>query len=139
MENIRFRFILLLIFLLFLSGCAPFLARPTFFSSEDPEECKKFLNRLDEIVKEAGVRDASSVSVPGFPYLRANRFLESLKKNVKSDEEKRDWVRWIQELDLESRKKEISNLPDQAILSIEMKDVKKMDRENLYAGEVLLL
>ena len=133
MENIRFRFNLLLIFLLFLSGCAPFLARPTSFSFETPEECKEFLNRLDEIVKEAGVRDASSVSAPGFPYLRANRFLESLKKNVKSDEEKRDWVRWMQELDLESRKKEISNLPDQAILSIEMKDVKKMDRENLYA------
>jgi hypothetical protein len=133
MENIRFRFILLLIFLLFLSGCAPFLSRPTSFSFETPEECKEFLNRLDEIVKEAGVRDASSVSVPKFPYLRANRFLESLKKNVKSDEEKREWVRWMQELDLESRKKEISNLPDQAVLSIEMKDVKKMDRESLYA------
>jgi len=133
MENIRLRFILLLIILLFLSGCVPFLASPTSFSSEDPEECKKFLNRLDEIVKEAGVGNVSSVSVPGFSYLRANRFLESLKKNVKGDEEKREWVRWMQELDLESRKKEISNLPDQAILSIEMKDVKKMDRENLYA------
>jgi len=133
MENIRFRFNLFLIFLFFLSGCALFLARPTFFSFETPEKCKEFLNRLDEIVKEAGVKDASSVSVPGFPYLRANRFIESLKKNVKTNEEKRDWVRWMQELDLESRKKEISNLPDQAILSREMKDVKKMDRENLYA------
>jgi hypothetical protein len=133
MDNIRFRFIFLFIFLLFLSSCASFSARPTSFSFETPEECKEFLNRLDEIVKEVGVRDGSSVSVPGLPYLRGNRFLESLKKKVKSDEEKREWVRWMQELDLESRKKEISNLPDQAILSIEMKDVKKIDRENLYA------
>ena len=133
MKIIRFRFILLLTFLLFLSGCAPFLSRPTSFSFETPEGCKEFLNRLDEIVKEAGVRDASSVSVPGFPYLRANRFLASLKKNVKSDKEKRDWVRWMQELDLESRKKEISNLPDQAILSVKIKDVEKIDWENLCA------
>ncbi len=133
MRIIQFHFILLLIFLLFLSNCAPFLAKPTSFSFETSEGCKEFLNRLDEIVKEAGIRDASSVSVPGFPYLRVNRFLASLKKNVKSDEEKKEWIRWMQELDLESRKKEISNLPDQAIFSVKIKDVKKIDRENLYA------
>jgi hypothetical protein len=133
MENNWFRFNLLFIFFLFLSNCAPFSVKPISFSFETPEECKGYLNRLDEIVKEAGVRDASSVSVSGFPYLRTNRFLESLKKNVKSDEEKRNWVRWMQELDLESREKEINNLPDPSILSIEMRDVEKMDRETLYA------
>jgi hypothetical protein len=133
MENIRFRLILLLIFLLFLSGCASFLSRPTSFSFETPEGCKEFFNRLDDIVKEEGVKDASCVSVPEFPYLRVNRFLKSLKKNLKSDEEKRDWVQRMQGLDLESRKKEINNLPDQTIFSIGMNDDRKMDRETLYA------
>jgi hypothetical protein len=133
MENIRFRVILLLIFLLFLSSCAPFLSKPTSFSFETPEGCKEFFNRLDKIVKEVGATDASSVSVPEFPYLRVNRFLESLKKNLKSNEEKMEWVRWMQGLDLESRKKEISNLPDQAIFSIGLNDVRKMDRKTLNA------
>jgi hypothetical protein len=133
MQNIRFGFILFLILFLFLLGCAPFLGRPTSFSVETPEQCREFLNRLDEIVKETGVKDASSVSIRGFPYLRANRFLESLKKNLKSNEEKVEWVRWMQGLDLLVRKKEINNLPDQAILSLEIEDGKRADREWLYA------
>lgn len=133
MDNIRFCFTLLLIFLLSLSGCAPFLSRPTSFSFETPEGCREFFNRLDNIVEEEGVKDASSVSIPEIPYLRVNRFLESLKKNLEGDEEKKEWVRWMQKLDLESRKKEISNLTDQAIYSIGMSDGRKMNREALNA------
>ena len=133
LKSSRYQFVLIFSFCFLFSGCAFFLNRPVPLSYDQPEPCREFLNRLDELVKEADVRDASSISVLGFPYLRVNRFLESLKKNVKSDEEKKDWVRWMQELDLESRKKEISNLQNQAILSIETKDVRKMDRENLYA------
>jgi hypothetical protein len=133
MQNIRFGFILFLILFLFLLGCAPFLGRPTSFSVETPEQCREFLNRLGEIIIETGVRDASSVPIHGFPYLRANRFLESLKKNLKSDGEKAEWVRWMQGLDLIARQKEINNLPDQAILSLEIEDGKRADREWLYA------
>ena len=126
---------LILIFSLFflLSGCAPSHFKQAPLSFEKPEQCREFLNRLDEVVKEAGVRDASSVSIPGFPYLRTDRFLASLKKNLKDDREKKEWVRWMQQLDLLSRKKEISNLPDKAILSLEFEDGRKADREWLYA------
>jgi len=132
-KNIKLQYIFFFLFSIFLSGCAPLLGKPAPLSFEKPEQCREFLNRLEEVVEEAGVRDASSVSIPGFPYLRANRFLAELKKNLKDEEQKAEWVRWMQQLDLLAREKEISNLPDKAILSLEFEDGKKPDREWLYA------
>ena len=132
-RKIRAHFIFLFLFFIFLSGCAPFLAKPQPLSFEKPEQCRGFLSRLDEVVEKAGVRDASSGSIPGFPYLRANRFLAASKKNLKDEEQKAEWVRWMQQLDLLAREKEISNLPDKALLSLEFPDEKRPDREGLHA------
>ena len=117
----------------FLLGCAPFAAKPTPLSFEKPEDCRQFLSRLDEAVEDAAVKDASNAPVRGFPYLRTNRFVASLKTNLKDDGQKEEWFRWMQQLDLLSRKKEISNLPDKAILSLEFEEGRKADREWLYA------
>ncbi len=133
MEKNRSRFIFLFLFFIFLSGCAPFLAKPAPLSFEKPEQCREFLNRLDEVVKDTGVRDASNLSILGFPYLRTNRFVAGLKEDLKDNEAKEDWVRWMQQLDLLSREKEISNLPDKAIFSLEFEDGRRADREWLYA------
>jgi hypothetical protein len=100
---------------------------------ERPRPCQEFFERLDEKVREADVRDASAFSVPGFPYLRTSRFLSVLKERLKDEQEREVWVRWMQDLDLRSRKKEISNLPDPMVLSLTPKD--RPDRENLY-GQV---
>jgi hypothetical protein len=131
MKNIKLPFIFFSLFFICLSGCAPFLAKPTFLSFEKPEECLEFLKRLDEVVKKAGVRDASSAAIAGFPYLRTDRFLASLKKGLK-DDRRDEWVRLMQQQDLLSRKKEISNLPDKAILSLKFVDGRRADREWLY-------
>ncbi|MGZ3538883.1 MAG: hypothetical protein ACXVAB_12725 [Thermodesulfobacteriota bacterium] len=129
----RFRIIFVApLFALFL-GCAPFLAKPTPLSFEKPEQCREFLNRLAEVVEEAGVKDASNAPIRGFPYLRANRFIASLKKDLKDDGQREEWLLWMQQQDLLSRKKEISNLPDKAILSLDFEDGRKADREWLYA------
>jgi len=133
MKITRFRIIVLSPIFIFLLGCAPFLAKPTPLSFEKPEQCRDFLNRLDEVVEEAGVKDASNVPIPGFPYLRTNRFITSLKKDLKDDGQKGEWLLWMQQLDLLSRKKELSNLPDKAILSLDFEDGRKADREWLYA------
>jgi hypothetical protein len=87
---------------------------------------------LDEKVEEAAVRDASSIPVPGFPYLRANRFLSALKEKLGDENERKAWVRWMQQLDLGSRKKEISNLPDATVLSLGSKGTDQPDREGLF-------
>jgi hypothetical protein len=87
---------------------------------------------LDEKVDEAGVRDASSIPVPGFPYLRANRFFSALREKLGDENEREAWVRWMQQLDLQSRKKEISNLPDTTVLSLGSKGTEQPDREELF-------
>ena len=133
MGQYRNFFLLCLLVLILILGCSTLLEHRIPSLLQRPEECQEFLNHLDEKVKEAGVRDASSYPVSGFPYLRTNRFLSSLKKNLKDHQEREQWVRWMQQLDLESRKKEIRNLPDELILSLASKKVSQMDREALFA------
>jgi hypothetical protein len=133
MKNIKLLFIFFSLFSILLWGCAPsFRPQPSLVLSEKPEQCREFLNRLDEVVKEAGVRDASSVSITGFPYLRANRFLASLKRSLQNGSERDEWVRLMQQRDLLSRKKEISNLPDKTIFSLQFEDGRRIDREWLF-------
>jgi hypothetical protein len=133
MDIARFRTTVLALLFVFLFGCAPFVAKPVPLSFERPEQCLEFLNRLDEVVEDAGVKDASGAPIRGYPYLRANRFVASLKKNLNDDGQKGEWYRWMQELDLLSRGKELSNLPDEAILSLDLADGRKADRDWLSA------
>jgi hypothetical protein len=104
---------------LLLLGCASFYSQRIPQALERPKPCQEFFDRLDQKVEEAGVRDASVFSVPGFPYLRTNRFLFALKEKLREDKERDAWVRWMQQLDVQSRKKEINNLPESAILALE--------------------
>jgi hypothetical protein len=128
------RWLFLLPFFLFLLGCASFLSQHIPEALERPRPCQEFFERLDEKVREADVRDASAFSVPGFPYLRSSRFLSALKVRLKDEEERKIWIRWMQDLDLGSRKKEISNLPDEMVLSL-TSEKGRPDREGL-AGQV---
>lgn len=129
----RYRSYAIPLFLVFLLACSALLPKPVPFWSERPQECQEFLHALDEKVNEAGMRDAANFPIPGFPYLRTNRFLASLRTDVKNDEAREQWVRWMQRLDLESRWKEIRNLPDEAILSLGSKRNGRPDREGLFA------
>jgi uncharacterized protein YceK len=127
------RSLVLLLVSLLLVGCASLSSRRIPVSFERPEQCQAFFDRLDEWVRRAGVRDASSVSIPGFPYLRTNRFLAALKRTLQDDREKEAWVRWMQELDLKSRKKEISNLPQTMLLPILSKKAEQTEREEILS------
>jgi len=115
-----------LIFLLLLAGCASFLAQRIPVTFERPAQCQQFFDDLNREVQEAGVRDASTFAVPGFPYLRTSRFVTALKERLKDEREREQWVRWMQKLDLEARKKEIINLPDRAGLLL------TRDQKGLY-------
>ena len=87
---------LILSFLLFLlSGCAlPFSSQSSLFT-ERPQDCQEFLDALDKEVDDAGVRDASSFLIDDFPYLRTNRFLSALNKNLKDEKTREQWVRLL--------------------------------------------
>jgi hypothetical protein len=89
---------------------------------------------LDDRVNRSGVRDAASHPVPGFPYLRADRFLSFLREKIDTQEEREQWIRWMQKLDLEAREKEISNLPDDIISSFPFKQGTAPTRGGLLEG-----
>jgi hypothetical protein len=123
--------IFLISFLLF-TGCPSFTAQRISQSLERPEECQAFLSALDERVNRSGVKDAATYAIPGFPYLRANRFFSSLKRNIHGQEGWEQWSRWMQKLDLEARKKEISNLQDEVVSSFPSKQGTGPLRAELY-------
>ncbi|MCJ7785053.1 MAG: hypothetical protein MUP41_14065, partial [Desulfobacterales bacterium] len=113
----RYRSIFLISFFLLFTGCTSFTAERISQSFQRPEECQAFLSALDDRVNRSGVRDTASYPIPGFPYLRANRFLLFLKDKIKIREGREQWTRWMQKLDLEAREKEISNLPKDLVSS----------------------
>lgn len=118
-------------FFLFFSGCTSFTAQRISKSFERPEDCQSFLATLDDRVIRSGVRDAASYPIPGFPYLRANRFLSFLKQKIYSQGGREQWSRWMQKLDLEAREKEISNLPEEAVSSFPHKPGTEPSRAGL--------
>lgn len=71
----------------------------------------QFFVGLDERVAKARVEDAESARVPGFPYLRVNRFLASDVKPRPEAANFDAWVAQLQALDGEARANEIANLP----------------------------
>lgn len=129
----RLRTILLASLFVFLFGCSTVVTKPIPVSLEKPEQCREFLSRLDEVIEDAGVKDAATAPVDGFPYLRTNRFTASLKTNLNNEEQKEEWSRWMQQLDLNAREKELSNLPDAVILSMNLEGGKRADRGWLFA------
>jgi hypothetical protein len=97
-----------------LAGCAA-LERPfdAHLSSEvfGVRECAQWFEALDRAADAAGVRDAQETRVEGFPYLRVNRLLASLRPQAASPLEQRAFVERLRALDLEARGFEIANLP----------------------------
>ncbi len=100
-------------------GCASLSTRPTPIFSDGAEGCRVFFFHLDNQVKEAGVREASEYPVPGFPYLRTNRFLSAFKNRIKDEKEREEWLKWMRALDARAREKEIDNLPEDRLFSLQ--------------------
>jgi len=73
-------------------------------------ECARYFEALDQAVYEAGVVDRQARRIPGFPYLRVNRFLASFADKNLEEPALADWLDRLQTLDREARKEEIDNL-----------------------------
>ena len=75
-------------------------------------ECAQWYRALDAEVDAAGVRDAQYARVPGFPHLRVDRLHASLHdRAAQSEAALHLFAERLQELDLESRRYEVQNLP----------------------------
>ena len=73
-------------------------------------ECRANFLGLDERVDAAGARNAGAYAVPGFPYLRSDRFLASFRAEVKEGPAFDAWIERMRQLDLASRASELRNL-----------------------------
>lgn len=106
--------------MIFATGCAgvdqAFEADAQVASPElapaDVQQCAAWFTKLDQIIDSAGVRDAEARQIPGFPYLRVNRFLASFRDQAQKDQTAFSaWQSRLRELDARTRGYELKNLP----------------------------
>jgi hypothetical protein len=88
-------------------------------ASVDVQECAAWFTKLDQIIDRAGVRDAEARQIPGFPYLRVNRFLASFREPAQRDQIAfAAWQNRLRELDARTRRYELKNLPASALATL---------------------
>ena len=74
-------------------------------------ECAVWFKALDTAVAQNGVNDIAARPMPGFPYLRIDRFLAAMKAEAKQNLQLRQaWVDAMRARDAEGRRVEIANL-----------------------------
>ena len=105
-----------------LAACA------TFDLSHDPKpllvqrsgsQCDAWLVAIDGAVTRAGVNDAGAYRVPGFPYLRVDRFTASFAGQALDDEGLfAAWAGAARALDRDGRDVELRNLPPAGLVEI---------------------
>jgi len=71
--------------------------------------CAAFMRQFDRQVAAADVTDAQTARIPGFPYLRSNRFLASFRDEPAAGS--RDWWTALRELGQRGWQVELANLP----------------------------
>lgn len=92
---------------------------------------QSFYARLDKAVRKASCRNASRSPVDGFPYLRTDRFLASLKNKASDEGLLELWIELLRKMDLEERKKEIANLPEEAVSKLSSSFGESWDKPTL--------
>ncbi len=91
-----------------LTGCAaPVMQMP----AESASGCRHYFAELDRSVRATSVQDEGAYPIPGFPYLRVNRFLASFADEVMDEARFTAWIERLAQLDREGRGYEIANLP----------------------------
>lgn len=114
----RRRWVAALLPILLLIGCAGI---DTPFSTDlrsgagDVHSCARWFADLDAAIDRAAVRDAGAYRIPGYPYLRVDRFTASFASAATgSDAAFVAWLSRLEALDRSARHAEIANLPDTA-------------------------
>jgi hypothetical protein len=124
---------LLLILIVFSQGCASRVTYRFENNAQRPPETVHFFSELDTTVYQSGVRHGADFQVSGFPYLRANRFLVSLKERLENDAQKNQWLLLMHQLDIAARKAEIQNLPENEVQRLAAAFGIEPDRNSLFA------
>lgn len=112
--------------MLLAAGCASVdqpLQSDLEMGSAEIRACATWFTRLDEVTDNAGVRDAEAYRIPGFPYLRVNRFLSSFRQRAPASSIAFSaWQNRLAELDARARGYELENLPPQQLATLRVAD-----------------
>jgi hypothetical protein len=97
------------------TGCAT-LQDPVRANLSDAHEavaqCAAWYHALDRRIDQAGVRDGGEYPIPGFPYLRTDRFNASFRTEVLAGEDLFEaWTARLLRLEAAARAAELRNLP----------------------------
>ena len=104
-------FLLLMALAAILQACSGGIASRFPAVAERPAEAEAFYRELDQAIAAAEAQNAAATPVPGFPYLRSNRFLAQFSHRLGSSGEEAAWHKHMFDLDLAARRSEIRNLP----------------------------
>lgn len=116
---------------IFLLGCAGPMLQKEIASFPRDARATRFFYHLDMTVKKYAVSDASGFTVPGFPYLRSNRFLAAMKERLVTPDADAYWVEQLLKLGFKSRRNELFNLPRAALMEISSATGETIDRETV--------
>jgi len=114
------RLLFLLVGLLF-AACARLplqVPERDYLSAAESEACLEIYARLDETLNSQELADTQAVRVPGFPFLRVNRFLASYREETLAPAQARFWLQQAAALDREARAHEIETLAEEDLESI---------------------
>ncbi len=97
---------------LLLSACTLFPPAPP----TDPAAatCLQRYEDSDHALDEHIIRPSAYTRIPGFPYLRVNRFLASYRQSVPDAATQQAWLAWLAALDREARHTELKQLSTKA-------------------------
>ncbi|MGR8942266.1 MAG: hypothetical protein ACU83V_10745 [Gammaproteobacteria bacterium] len=77
----------------------------------DETACLRWYQKLDSLTAEYEREDPGSAKIPGFPFLRTDRFLASFTRETLTGERYAAWLERLRQRDAEARRSEFSNLP----------------------------
>ena len=107
------RALILLLLALTVTGCAPLLEafEPAARADTKAGRCAALFAKMDARIEAAGVSDAASARIEGFPHLRVDRFLASFRNRALDAEAFAAWAERLRALDRKARRFELANLP----------------------------
>ena len=104
-----------LLALLLLSACsmqslrAPDLASAYLHAEGRLADCAALFVHADKLTTDAAVADVQVARLPGFPYLRVNRLLASLRQELQDQDKLQLWLKMMRNLDQQARAYELRN------------------------------
>lgn len=101
---------LLCLFLL-LQGCATQTPYPEASLASEDAACLRWFDSVDAAVAVHALEDPGTARIAGFPQLRVNRFLASLRDLTTTESAFAAWLEQLRQLDAQARQPEFANLP----------------------------